>query len=96
MNKKKKKEKRKLMVKSILFIIYLLTMMSLYNCAVVYSKYVDPSLLKREENCDTSCTGEVSNCAQRCKQSVVGQIMDLHVVCQDNQCYCGFEVGPDE
>ncbi|KAI7901139.1 uncharacterized protein BX663DRAFT_515077 [Cokeromyces recurvatus] len=51
---------------------------------------------KREENCDVSCTGELSNCAERCRRSRVASIVgDLRVVCQEGVCYCGFEVGSD-
>ncbi|KAI8091291.1 uncharacterized protein B0P05DRAFT_583807 [Gilbertella persicaria] len=72
----------------------------LYVCVLVVEagsyhrrRYIDPKLWleKRgtEENCSIACTGELANCAERCRRSGVNR--DLRTVCQDGVCYCGFE-----
>jgi hypothetical protein len=84
------------MIKSIIFLFCCLCIISLCESATVYNKYVIPSLTKREDGCDISCTGELSNCAERCERSSVRKLVrELRVVCQDNQCYCGFEQRDD-
>lgn len=70
---------------------------SMCDAASAYTnRHVLPLLLKREENCDISCSGENANCEERCKRSHIASIVgELRYVCQEGVCYCGFEKKDD-
>jgi hypothetical protein len=55
-----------------------------------------PKIFRRDPICGDDCTGDNQDCPQRCQNHPLNASHGpLHVVCEDNQCYCGFPLQPD-